>query len=225
MVTAAFAMAGIVASRPVDLLRMDCSCGCGEQMRRGTWDVGDTAVWWNRAILWRAKPTLLFRTVPCNSTVNELRSGESIRFKTHVLFLSWTDPDLVFTAQSSWTPCCKRKFTHSPIPLLIHTRYTYNVLRADYATKNRSQLQLSCAISHGNRKKRRVITQGRYDGMRSWVGRHEPFTTSTKDIWTRQKGCSTRTQCVSSRPPTANNTAPGFGPAQMQLSRQVSIAS
>ena len=53
-------------------------------MGRGTWET--TAVWWNHAMLWRAKPTLLFRTVPCNSTVNELRSGESIRFKTHDLF-------------------------------------------------------------------------------------------------------------------------------------------
>ena len=126
---------GLQTCRPVenDLLLL---------MRRTnvSWDVGDNSCLVDPCDLGRAKAKLLFRNLPCNSTVNELRSGESIRFKTHVLFLFWTDPDLVFTAQSSLTPCCKRKFTHSPIPLLIHTRYTYNVLRADYATKNRSQL-------------------------------------------------------------------------------------
>ena len=86
---------GLQTCRPVenDLLLL---------MRRTnvSWDVGDNSCLVDPCDLGRAKAKLLFRNVPCNSTVNELRSGESIRFKTHVLFLSWTDPDLVFTAQS-----------------------------------------------------------------------------------------------------------------------------
>ena len=128
---------GLQTCRPVenDLLLL---------MRRTnvSWDVGDNSCLVDPCdlVACKGQAAVSICTLQFDSKRAPFRG--IIRFKTHVLFLSWTDPDLVFTAQSSLTPCCKRKFTHSPMPLLIlrSTRYTYNVLRADYATMNRSQL-------------------------------------------------------------------------------------
>ena len=128
----------------------------------------------------RDRATLLFRTVPCNSTVNELRSGESIRSNT---------------------------VAHT---YKIHVQRAPGRLCNEEPITTTKQLKRSCAFLHPQRAKPKEIeTKGasllNADTTACDRGWHQPFTMSTKDMWTRQRGCPTRSQDAVCKQPSSHS--------------------